>query len=164
MCIASGNELSPQSMPDMESSDCCSQSGRDMLFQNWFNLKFAGLPGPVGPKWCLGSCFHHYFVVLDDIIKSVINNNIWVWDNDNCHYGLISIVFFTGWFNFIVLLCVFLVELLTWLHWLTCIYPVLQVCICWKWVLQGRMPLTPAPQSHGRGRALHVIPLVPGEV
>ncbi len=38
MRIASGNELSPQSMPDMESSDCCSQSGRDMLFQNWFNL------------------------------------------------------------------------------------------------------------------------------
>ncbi len=119
---------------------------------------------PVGLKWCLGSCFHHYFVVLDDIIKSVINNNIWVWDNDNCHYWLISIVFFTGWFNFIVLFCVFLVEWLTWLHWLTCIYPVLQVCICWKWVLQGRMPLTPTPQSHGRGRALHVIPLVPGEV
>ncbi len=46
MRIASGNELSPQSMPDMESSDCCSQSGRDMLFQNWFNLKFAGLPEP----------------------------------------------------------------------------------------------------------------------
>ncbi len=84
MRIASGNEWSPQFMPDMESSDCCSQSGRDVLFQNWFNVKFAGLPGPVGPKGCLGSCFHHYFVFLDDIIESVINNNIWVWDNDNC--------------------------------------------------------------------------------
>lgn len=79
MRIASGNEFpqEPQSMPDMESSDCCSQSGRD-VFQNWFNLKFVGLPGPVGPKWCLGSCFHNYFVFLDDIIESVINNNIWV--------------------------------------------------------------------------------------
>lgn len=58
MRIAGGNE---QSVSDMESSDCCAQSGRDMLpvitftvkrglFQNWFNLTFAGFPKPVGPK------------------------------------------------------------------------------------------------------------------
>lgn len=41
MCIASRNELSLQTVPDMESSDCYAQSSRDMLpVIVWSDLNF----------------------------------------------------------------------------------------------------------------------------